>query len=132
MQPSLQIEVAACLAEDGFSLDELVIKIRELFETEGMAGLIGLILRLTDELICRRLVNGETFGKPLCCCEKPRYEYKDFLERTFRTSVGTVKILWHRLRCRSCKACLVPLRTFLGIEPYRRRPRNWKRWWRKS
>jgi hypothetical protein len=88
MQPSLQIEVAACLAEDGFSLDELVIETRNVFETEGMAGLIGLILRLTDELICRRLVTGETVGKPPCCCEKPRYEYKDFLERTFRTSAG--------------------------------------------
>ncbi|NLE29374.1 MAG: hypothetical protein GX629_06885 [Phycisphaerae bacterium] len=56
MQHSLQLEVAACLTEDGFSLDELVIETRRLFETEGMAGLIGLILRLVDELICRRLV----------------------------------------------------------------------------
>ena len=43
MQHSLQLEVAACLTEDGFSLDELVIETRRLFETEGMAGLIGAV-----------------------------------------------------------------------------------------
>lgn len=121
MQHTLPLEVAACLAEDGFSLDELVIQTREVFETQGMAGLIGLILRLVDELICRRLVSGERVGNLKFCCEQPRYEYKDFLERTFRTSASEVKILWHRLRCRSCKAYSVPLRTFLGIEPYRRK-----------
>jgi hypothetical protein len=121
MQPSLQLEVAACLAEDGFSLDELVIETRRLFETEGMAGLIGLILRLVDELICRRLVTGARVGNLQGCCEHPGYEYKDFLERTFRTSAGQVKILWHRLRCKVCGVCWIPLRTFLGIGPYRRK-----------
>jgi hypothetical protein len=121
MQSTLQLEVAACLAEDGFSLDELVIETRRLFETEGMAGLIGLILRLVDELICRRLVTGERVGNLQGCCERPGYEYKDFLERTFRTSAGKVKILWHRLRCKVCGVCWIPLRTFLGIEPYRRK-----------
>jgi hypothetical protein len=121
MQHTLQLDVAACLAEDGFSLDELVIKIRELFETEGMAGLIGLILRLTDELICRRLVSGEKLIASKPCCEHPRYGYKDFLDRTFRTSAGTVRILWHRLRCKVCGACLIPLRTFLGMETYQRK-----------
>jgi hypothetical protein len=56
MQHTIQLDMAACLAEDGFSLDEVVIKTRELFETEGMAGMIGLLLRLADELICRRRV----------------------------------------------------------------------------
>lgn len=102
MQHSLQLEVAACLTEDGFSLDELVIETRRLFETEGMAGLIGLILRLVDELICRRLVTGERVGNLQGCCERPGYEYKDVLERTFRTSAGQVKILRHRLRCKVC------------------------------
>jgi hypothetical protein len=76
MQHTLQLDVAACLAEDGFSLDELVIKTRELFETEGMAGLIGVLLRLTDERICRRLVSGEPLAAFKSCCEQPRYGYK--------------------------------------------------------
>jgi len=124
MQHTIQLDVLSCLAEDGFSLDELVIRTRELFEREGMAGLIGLILRLVDELICRRLVCGEGPWRPRLCCEEPRYEYKDFLNRTFRTSAGTVKILWHRLECVVCKACPIPLRTFLGLERYQRKSRE--------
>lgn len=121
MQHTLQLEVLSSLSEDGFSLDELVLQTRKLFEIQGMAGLIGLILRLVDELICRRLVVGQKVGTLSCGCAQPRYQYKDFLDRTFRTSAGDVAISWHRLRCRSCGRDLIPLRTFLGLEAYQRK-----------
>jgi len=121
MQHTITLDVVSCLSEDGFSLDELVIRTRELFEQEGMAGVIGLILRLVDEGICRGLVDGKGSWRPRLCCENPRYEYKDFLDRTFRTSAGVVNILWHRLQCLVCKACPIPLRTFLGLERYQRK-----------
>jgi hypothetical protein len=121
MQHTIQLDVVSCLSEEGFSLDELVVRVRELFEREGMAGMIGLILRLVDELICRRLVEGEGPWRARLCCEHPRYVYKDFQDRTFRTSAGVVKTLWHRLRCVVCKACPVPLRTFLGLDRYQRK-----------
>ena len=121
MQQTIQMDVVSCLSEEGFSLDELVIEVRELFEREGMAGLIGLILRLVDEVICRRRVRGDGPWRSRLCCEHPQYEYKDFLERTFRTSAGEVRIVWHRLRCVTCRACPVPLRAFLGLERYQRK-----------
>jgi hypothetical protein len=121
MQHTIQLEVVSCLSEDGFSLDELVIKTRKLFEQEGMAGMIGLLLRLVDEWICRGLVDRKGSWRPKLCCDQARYEYKDFLDRTFRTSAGTVKISWHRLRCVICKAQVVPLRTFLEVERYQRK-----------
>ena len=90
MQDTLQLEVTTCLAEDGFFLDELVIKTRELFETEGDGG-ADRISSSADgmKLICRRLVSGEKLMAFKPCCEHPRYGYKDFLDRTFRTSAGT-------------------------------------------
>ena len=121
MQDTIQLDLVSCLSEDGFSLDELVIRTRELFEREGMAGVIGLILRLAGEWICQRLVRGEGPPGLRPCCEHPRYTYKDFLERTFWTSAGVVTILWHRLRCVVCQACPVPLRTFLGLDLYQRK-----------
>jgi len=69
MPHTIQLDVVSCLSEDGFSLDELVIKTRELSETAGMAGMIGLVLRRADELICRRLVKGEGLWRPRLCCE---------------------------------------------------------------
>ena len=46
MQQTLALEVVAALADSGFSLDELVIKSRELFEQEGIAGFVALLLKL--------------------------------------------------------------------------------------
>jgi hypothetical protein len=121
MQSTITLEIVSCLSEDGFSLDELVMKTWKLFEQDGMAGFIGLVLRLVDDKICRDIVEGKGSWRPRLCCDHPRYEYKDFLDRTFRTRAGTVKILWHRLRCLACKAGPVPLRTFLGLELYQRK-----------
>ena len=121
MQNSIALELASGLAEDGFSLDELVVKTKELFERKAMAEFVGLLLRLVDELICLRLVRGEGPWKPRLCCEHPRYTYKDFLSRTFRTSVGEVTILWRRLECVNCRASPVPLREFLGLERYQKK-----------
>jgi len=56
----LYIELVGCLSEKGFSLDELVVKVKELFTTEGMAGVAGLLLSLFDEHLCEGLVRGET------------------------------------------------------------------------
>jgi hypothetical protein len=103
-------------SEKGFSLDELVIRVKELFETKAMAKVVGLLLTLVDEFICWNLVRGHKGWKPDACCREVSYEHKDKLERRFRTSVGTVEIRWWRLKCRKCGKTIVPLREFLGLE----------------
>ena len=100
MQNIIALEVLTAVSENGFSLDELVISTRKLFEQEGMPGLIGLILRLLDENISLRLRQNHSEWKPASCCAQPDYEFQDGQERRFRTSAGKVKIHWRRLRCR--------------------------------
>ena len=56
MQNIITMEVLSATSEKGFSLDELVFKTKELFENEGLAGFVGLILRLADERICTNMV----------------------------------------------------------------------------
>ena len=55
MQDIITIEVLSATSEKGFSLDELVFRTKELFETEGLAGFVSLILHLTDERICKSM-----------------------------------------------------------------------------
>ena len=118
MQNIISLEVLSAVSEKGFSLDELVFQTRELFEIKGLAGFVGLILRLTDERICREMVQSQLkYDRPGCCSE-PRYEYQGSLSRQFRTSVGTVAVQWRRLRCCSCGRTNIPLRDFLGMELY--------------
>jgi len=118
MQNIIALEVLAAVSENGFSLDELVISTRKLFEQEGMPGLIGLILHLLDENISLRLRQNNSGWKPPGCCAQPDYEFQDQQEKTFRTSAGKVKIRWRRLRCRRCGKSTIPLREFLGLEAY--------------
>ena len=83
MQNIITLEVLSSVSENGFSLDELVFQTRELFKKEGLAGFVGLILRLTDERICMDMVQGKLkHGRPTCCSE-PRYEYQGLLDRNF-------------------------------------------------
>jgi hypothetical protein len=77
MNKSIAIELAVVLAEDGFSLDELVVKTKLLFEREGMAGFVGLLLELVDAWLCRRIISRSEGWQPKPCCEAPCYELQD-------------------------------------------------------
>jgi hypothetical protein len=118
MQNIIAMEVLSATSETGFSLNELVFRTKELFEKEGMAGFVGLILQLNDEIICMNMVKGKTKHNKQPCCSNPRFEHHDLLDRRFRTSVGNVKIRWRRLKCRNCGKTTIPLREFLGLELY--------------
>jgi hypothetical protein len=118
MQDIITLKVLSTVSENGFSLDELVFQLRELFEKEGLPGFVGLILRLTDEMVCKNMVEGRSKHNPSECCSSPRYEYQGSLNRQFRTSVGAVKIQWRRLRCSNCGSTNIPLSDFLGLQLY--------------
>lgn len=118
MQNIIALEVLTSVSESGFSLDELVIATRQLFEHEGMPGLIGLILRLLDENLSLQLRQKASGWKPTSCCVEPDYEFQDRPERRFRTSAGQVQIRWRRLRCRTCGQSTIPLRELLGLQAY--------------
>lgn len=102
MQNTLYIEIMGSMSKKGFSLDELVIRVKELFETKAMAKIVGLLLTLADEYLCWNLVRGNKGWRPAACCNEVSYEHKDKQDRRFRTSVGLVEIRWWRLKCVKC------------------------------
>jgi len=118
VQSLLCMEILSCLSENGFSLDELVIKTKKLFESKGMPGFVALLLSLIDENLCWRLYHGKEGWKPKQCCQSPRYDFVDRRKRSFRTSVGIVKIKWRRMKCKECGRKVTPLREFMGIKRY--------------
>jgi hypothetical protein len=118
MQNIITLEVLSATSEKGFSLDELVFKTKDLFEKEGLAGFVSLILCLADERICMNMVHGKIKHSEQACCLAPHYDYHDRSDRQFRTSVGKVMIRWRRLKCTGCGKTLIPLRRFLGLESY--------------
>lgn len=124
MQERLYVEFFATLADQGFSLDELAIRTKEVYESEGMPGFVGLLLRLYEERICIELVSGKREWQWSRCCSAPRWEYYRSSQRKFRTSIGTVRIQWRRLKCRNCRGSIVPLREALQIRSYQSKTRE--------
>ena len=118
MKTSITLKVAALLAEDEFSLDELVIKTKALFDREGLAGFVGVVLELVDAQLCQGLTHQTGDWRRTPCCEQPTYELDRRVDRRLRTSVGTVHLTWRRLRCTHCGRSFLPLREFLGLDRY--------------
>ena len=106
--------------KEGFSLDELVIATRSLFETEGMAGLVNVIVQLLDLIIHPPLL-GKWDKQKTNCCEHAHYVIHQRECKQVRSSVGKLSLWWTRIRCVGCKKSFIPLRGYLNLEPYERK-----------
>lgn len=106
--------------KEGFSLDELVIEVRRMFETEGMSGLVNVIVQLLDLIIHPSLLGGweKRDGN---CCDKAHYVIHQKESKGIRTSIGNLTILWTRIRCVACGRSFIPLRGYLNMEPHQRK-----------
>ena len=113
-----------CLAnlplEEGFSLDELVIEVRRMFEEEGMAGLVNIIVHLLD-LIFHPPLLGRWEKAETNCCKHAHYVVHQRESKTVRSSAGKLKLLWTRIRCVGCGKSVIPLRGYLNMEPHQRK-----------
>lgn len=106
--------------KEGFSIDELVIEVRRLFETEGMAGLVNVIVQLLDLIIHPSLL-GKWEKAETNCCDHAHYVVHQQECKHTRSSVGQLSMLWTRIRCVACKKSFIPLRGYLNMEPYQRK-----------
>jgi len=66
IQEKINLDLSFCLADNGFSLDELLVKLGELFENRGYSEVLKLILQLVKEILIWRISNGKE--QPVKCC----------------------------------------------------------------
>jgi hypothetical protein len=116
MQQLIAAQLLAATSEAGFSLDELVLSLREVMAQQGLPALARLILELIDETLALTHATGRATPPRSCACGHTHYELKDRRDRQLRTSLGTVHLRWRRLECRGCGKDFIPLRAFLGLE----------------
>ena len=120
MQDIISLKLASCISEEGCSLDELVMTIREAMDTEGLPGLLTLILRLIDEHlhVNMALKKPSALAQLQPCCKNQCLHSKGNAKRTIRTSLGEVTFGLRELRCEHCRKTQIPLRHFLKLEPH--------------
>ncbi|WP_176011740.1 hypothetical protein [Victivallis sp. Marseille-Q1083] len=60
MQGKISMDLSFCQSENGFSLDELVTKLAEVYDRKAFAELLKMILQMVQELLMYRIFHGET------------------------------------------------------------------------
>lgn len=118
MHQKFALKLSANLPESGFSLDELVIESKRMFETEGIAGFLRVLLILLDQVLYPSALGK---GSGLACCDQCNYVVYRREEKSIRTSVGVLRALWTRLRCEGCGVSFIPLREFLSVKKFSRK-----------
>lgn len=79
MQGKSNLDLSFCLADNGFSLDELVFRLGELFEKKAFNELLRLILLLVQEVLINRLFSGKEL--PFTCCRKQEFKLNGSYKR---------------------------------------------------
>ena len=116
MQKSIALNLLIATAEEGFSLDEFIIRLKEFAMKEGLPGIAAFFLRVLDELLNVRRTTAPKPERAACPhCGARDLEVKDIVPRQMTTTIGEVKFAWRRLVCASCKKTHIPLREFLGL-----------------
>lgn len=123
MQYTLALKVANSISDQGCSLDELVTKIKELFDSEGLPGFVVLLLRLVDESVTVGIHQQDSRARPhlQSCCDDACLESKGLKPRKIRTSIGLLDFTCRHLRCVNCRKTQAPLANFLKLDRHQRR-----------
>ncbi len=116
MQGKCNLDLSFCLSKNGFSLDELVFKLGELFEKKAFSELLRLILTLVQEVLYYRIYHGKVH--PFSCCGSSDFKFNGGYNRRIRTSLGEVNLYWHRIICKKCGRNIVILKDFLKLKTY--------------
>ena len=115
MQGKCSMDLSFCLAEEGFSLDELVMKLADVYERKAFAELLRLILQLTQEVLMHRIFAGKSKMK---CCEHGHLRLNGGFDRRIRTSLGEIKMHFQRVSCSACGKTFSPLQCFIRLGRY--------------
>jgi hypothetical protein len=116
MQGKITSDLSFCLSDDGFSLDELVVKLSEVYDRKGLADLLTLILLLAQDVLLNRIASGKASG--MGCCPDGRLQSNGSYARRIATSLGEVSLPLWRMRCSSCGKSFAPLSRFVRLGRY--------------
>ena len=102
----------------GFSIDELVVRMQELFNQKAFPELLCEILMMFDEMM--RLLVMRKCPIPFSCgCGGDSFVLDGTRARKIRTPIGTVDIpALMRVKCPHCGRTHVPLLEICGMEAY--------------
>ena len=116
MQDKISMDLSFCQSEIGFSLDELVTKLADVYERKAFAELLKMILQMVQAILIYRLLHGKQDA--LKCCAHGHLRLNGSFERRIRTSLGEFKMSFWRVSCSACGKTFPPLQRFIHLGRY--------------
>ena len=117
MQHTVNASLLVCLSEKGFSLDELVFRIKTVFERQAFGEILRTILLLVEETLKLKVMRKAEV--PVACeCGHSGFVLNGHQrDRRIRTSLGEVSFpALARVKCVRCDRSHTLLLRYLGIE----------------
>ena len=118
MQFNIISSLGVCLSEKGFSLDELIYRLDDMFKSKAFPEIVAGILMIFDEWL-KVLVMKKARLPFSCGCGGDEVALCGTYERSFHSQLGTVRLpALTRVRCPFCGRRFVPLLEMVGFEKY--------------
>ncbi len=88
----LSLHIGSEISLKDFSFSQLIIAVKSLFDTEGVPGLVKVLVILIEKMLLSSGVEC-----PHCKCKKHHHNSKQ--DRKLKTSIGKVTLPLSRVRC---------------------------------
>ena len=116
MQFNITSSLGVCLSEKGFSLDELIYRLDDLFKNKAFPEIMAGMLMTFDEWL-KVLVMKKARLPFSCGCGGDEVALCGTCARSFHSQLGTVRLpALTRVRCPFCGRRFVPLLEMAGFE----------------
>jgi len=116
----LSLHIGSEISLKDFSFSQLIIAVKTLFDTEGIPGLVKVLVILIEKMLLSSGVEC-----PHCKCKKHHQHSK--ADRRLKTSIGEVSLILSRVLCGECKRTFVPFNQLLDLDPYSRKSREFEK-----
>lgn len=116
----LSLNISSEIQLKDFSFSQLIIAVKNLFDTEGIPGFIKVLVILIENMVVKSGV---------CCprCQSEKHHFHSKTDRNLKTSVGIVNLVLTRVICAKCKKTFCPMTRLFDLNQYSRKSREFEK-----
>lgn len=116
----LSLHIGSEISLKDFSFSQLIIAVKNLFDTEGIPGLLRVLVILIEQMLIRS-------GLECPRCQSSKLHKHSEMDRRIKTSIGEVVLKLSRLSCYKCGKTFVPFNQLLDLNKYSRKSREFEK-----
>ena len=116
----LSLHIGSEISLQNFSFSQLIMAVKSLFDTEGIPGLVKVLVTLIEKMLIRK-------GLECPHCKSQKLHGHGTKDRRIKTSIGEVVLVLSRLFCAECKKTFLPFNQLLDLDQYSRKSREFEK-----